>query len=396
MSQSLISHSEDLRRLRDEGYEVEVRANYLLVHSIPYLDAAGNLLLGTLASELTLASPTRTAAPGSHIAHFIGSFPHNADGSRITAIEHSTGPFQWAEGLTPNFSFSNKPRSGMFADYYEKIVSYIGVMWHQARSKHPHCDPRTFKPIDSVDAETVFLYEDTASSRAGIQTTAQRLRQQKIAIVGLGGTGSYILDLVAKTHVSEIHLFDGDKYRQHNAFRSPGATSRNELERNLSKVEYLCERYAAMRRGVVGHEAYVDETNVDELSRFDFVFVCVDSGSARRVILDHLSSSTVQFIDVGMDVQVVEGSHELWGTLRVTTSTPSKRDHLRTRISTSDFDGHDLYRSNIQVVELNAMNAILAVIRWKRLAGYYLDDSGDYDCTFTTSLNKIVNNEISL
>ena len=35
MSQPLISRSSDLKRLRDEGYELEVRGNYLLVHSIP-------------------------------------------------------------------------------------------------------------------------------------------------------------------------------------------------------------------------------------------------------------------------------------------------------------------------------------------------------------------------
>ncbi|MDZ7652346.1 MAG: ThiF family adenylyltransferase [Burkholderiaceae bacterium] len=88
------------------------------------------------------------------------------------------------------------------------------------------CDPRTFKTIDSNESESVFLFEDTASSRAGIQPIAQALREYKIAIVGLGGTGAYILDLVAKTHVSEIHLYDADKFRQHNAFRAPGAASR--------------------------------------------------------------------------------------------------------------------------------------------------------------------------
>ncbi|MGM9481991.1 ThiF family adenylyltransferase [Roseateles sp. NT4] len=393
MSRLLISRSPDLKRLRDAGYEVEVRSSYLLVHAVPYLDAEGNLNLGTLASELTLASPTQTAAPGTHVAYFIGSYPHNADGSRITALEHGVGPYQWAEGLAPNFSFSNKPRSGGFADYFEKMTSYINVMWHQARARHPDCDPRTFKLVDSIETESVFEYEDTASSRAGIQLIAQQLRSQKIAIVGLGGTGAYILDLVAKTHVAEIHLFDGDKFRQHNAFRAPGAASRSDLERGLSKVEYLAERYAPLRRGIVGHDVYVTETNVAELAQFSFVFVCVDSGAARKTILEYLSSTDVPFIDVGMDIQVVEGSGQLWGTCRVTASTPGMRGHLAARVSMADREGDDLYRSNIQVAELNAMNAVLAVLRWKRFSGYYLDDSGDHDCTFTSSLNMMVNSE---
>lgn len=393
MSRLLISRSADLKRLRDAGYEVEVRANYLLVHAVPYLDADGNLQAGTLASELTLASPSQTAAPGTHVAYFIGSYPHNADGTRITALEHGVGPYQWAEGLAPNFSFSNKPRSGGFADYFEKMVSYVNVIWHQARARYHNCDPRTFNLVESLEFDSIFEYEDTASSRAGIQVIAQRTRNQKIAIVGLGGTGAYILDLVAKTHVAEIHIFDGDKFRQHNAFRAPGAASRADLERGLSKVEYFRDQYAPMRRGIVGHNAYVTEANVAELAQFDFVFVCVDRGSARRTILEFLSSTDIQFIDVGMDVQIVEGSGQLWGTCRVTASTRDMRNHIATRVSMADREDEDLYRSNIQVAELNAMNAVLAVLRWKRFCGYYLDDSGDHDCTFTSSLNMLVNNE---
>ena len=68
-----------------------------------------------------------------------------------------------------------------------------------------------------------FRYMDTASGRAGIGAISEQLATGPVAIVGLGGTGSYILDLVAKTPVREIHLFDGDRFGQHNAFRSPGA-----------------------------------------------------------------------------------------------------------------------------------------------------------------------------
>src|SRR5688572_24496500 len=68
-----------------------------------------------------------------------------------------------------------------------------------------------------------FNYPDTNSSRAGIETLNERFHGQKIAIIGLGGTGSYILDLVTKSPVGEIHLFDGDVFELHNAFRAPGA-----------------------------------------------------------------------------------------------------------------------------------------------------------------------------
>jgi tRNA A37 threonylcarbamoyladenosine dehydratase len=68
---------------------------------------------------------------------------------------------------------------------------------------------------------------------------SDKLKIPKVAIVGLSGTGVYVLDLVAKTPVQEIHLFDGDLFHSHNAFRSPGAASLDELRQAPKKVTYL-------------------------------------------------------------------------------------------------------------------------------------------------------------
>jgi tRNA A37 threonylcarbamoyladenosine dehydratase len=76
--------------------------------------------------------------------------------------------------------------------------------------------------IESGDDDSPFNYIDDASGRAGITAHTNRLSLARVAIVGLGGTGSYVLDLVVKTPVREIHAFDGDWFVQHNAFRSPG------------------------------------------------------------------------------------------------------------------------------------------------------------------------------
>ena len=67
----------------------------------------------------------------------------------------------------------------------------------------------------------------------------ERLAGERVAIVGLGGTGSYVLDMVAKTPVRQILLFDDDESLQHNAFRSPGTPTLDELLKAPKKVEYL-------------------------------------------------------------------------------------------------------------------------------------------------------------
>ena len=70
-----------------------------------------------------------------------------------------------------------------------------------------------------------FQYPNTNSARAKITDLDEKYKGLKIAIIGLGGTGSYVLDLIAKTPVAEIHIFDKDVFQLHNAFRAPGATS---------------------------------------------------------------------------------------------------------------------------------------------------------------------------
>ena len=110
----------------------------------------------------------------------------------------------------------------------------------------------------SADPNDPFVFMETASSRAGITRLNERLSGDSIGIVGLGGTGSYILDYVSKTRVAEIHLFDGDRFKQHNAFRAPGPTTTEELDARPTKVQLYSQRYARMRNGIVAHEFDVE------------------------------------------------------------------------------------------------------------------------------------------
>jgi tRNA A37 threonylcarbamoyladenosine dehydratase len=50
-----------------------------------------------------------------------------------------------------------------------------------------------------------------------------------VAVIGLGGTGAYVLDFLVKTPVREIRAFDLDVFHVHNAFRPPGRLDESEL-----------------------------------------------------------------------------------------------------------------------------------------------------------------------
>lgn len=388
MSRLLISRNPELQRLINEGYDIEVRSGHLLIHSVPYATSSKQVACGVIVSELSMATPDMLGRPSTHQVHFIGEHPCKADGSDLVQIRCQSGEFKLAEGITAQHWFSNKPKCGYYESYYEKITSYVRVISSQARALDPSADARTFRTREPIEEDSVFLYQDTASSRAGIQRLAARFHQQRIAIVGLGGTGSYTLDLVAKTHVVEIHLFDADVLRPHNAFRFPGAISREVLDREITKIKYLSEHYSTMRRGVVPHEVMIHEDNVMELVEFDYVFLCVDRSDVRQLILRALANTDVNVIDVGMGLNLTDDQESLWGTCRVTASTPSTRDIALTRIPKADRD-EELYASNIQVADFNCLNAALAVTKWKRMSGFYLDDHGEYETTFSVNLNQL-------
>ena len=391
MSQELINRSPDLKRLRDEGFEVEVRSGHLVIGSVPYVNAQRQISRGVLVSDLTLAGNI-TTRPGTHVAYFIGDHPCTKDGAEILAIKHASGLTQLAQDLQTNHSFSNKPPNG-YADYYEKMTTYITVISSPAKAVDPEVDARTFKVIESGDSTSVFKYLDTASSRASITAISERLAPQRLAIVGLGGTGSYVLDFVAKTPVREIHLFDDDLFLQHNAFRAPGAHSIEDLKRQDSKVQYFHDLYGRMRVGIVAHKIRIQEDNINLLQGYDFVFLCIDKGTSRKLFVKALLGAGIPFVDVGMGVEVTGEPQQLWGVCRVTTGTSAKSDHLARRIPMAEVEGDDLYAQNIQIADLNALNAAFAVIKWKRLSGVYADVEGEQHVTYSTNFNLLTSEE---
>ena len=86
----------------------------------------------------------------------------------------------------------------------------------------------------------------------------------------------------------------------------------------------------------------------------------------------------------------------LGGILRVTASTPDKRDHVHGgRISFAGGGEEKIYASNIQVADLNALNAMFAVIKWKKIRGFYRDLEREHHCTYTTDGNMLLNGDQS-
>lgn len=397
MSSEPIVLDSGLQRLATEGYRVEVREQHILLHDVPYVTRNRSVDRGTLICTY-LKSGDTVLPPDNHQVWWTGEYPCFANGLPIEQVRNEDNSRELFSGCLIQHRFSNKPDGvSSFADHYTKLVHYATLLQAQARVIDSTVDARGKSQVTEIEAQlTPFVYADSASARAEIQSTSSRLALRRVAIVGVGGTGAYILDQVAKTPVAEIHLFDGDTFLQHNAFRSPGAASEEEIAKIPNKADYFKHKYEAMHRGIVSHPYHVEIANIGELVEFDFVFVCVDRGAARRLLFDHLLAQLIQFIDVGMNLHLVQSTGKLLGTCRFTLCTPEQNSHATQYSPMGDDDQDAIYHQNIQIADMNALNAQLAVMRWKQYFGFYQDDFNAHNGTFSVNSMSLARDVLGL
>lgn len=389
MSQRLIARNPLLKRLRDEGYNIQVPDGYLVVRDVPYVDRARAVARGVLMMPLDLTNDI-VQPPKDHQAQFAGDVPCNADGTEIFGLAPSASTAR-AGNVVAKVNFSAKPiGTGKYKDIYHKVTSYLQRITGPVAAIDPTATARTFPLVADDDPESVFHYVDTASSRAEIVGATKKLMLGSVAILGLGGTGSYILDLIAKTPVKKIHIFDGDGFDQHNAFRAPGAASGEDLAAKLKKVDYFHAIYSRMHKGIVPHPEFMSEANLDALDGTDFVFIAMEGGDVKKRVVERLLARDIPFVDVGMGVYLAGDS--IGGTLRVTMGTAAKNDHLKDRMPFTDGGIKNEYDKNIQIAALNMMNAALAVMQWQRHFGFIADQCRAHFTTFSIGRNE-TNNE---
>ena len=392
MSHALIARSADLTRLQESGLSLRVVDGFIVVHSVPYVSHDGQIDEACLVMTLDLSGDV-TARPNDHTAFWTGHFPHKSSGEPLVALGEATHEQILSDGTVITRMFSAKPPGGQYENYEHKVRNYVELLGREARKIDPTASAHTWFVESSSDNEDVFRFVETASARQGTTDISKRVQDETIAIVGVGGTGSYVLDYVAKTWAREIHLYDGDRFLQHNAFRVPGATSAEEMEGGPNKTEFHADRYSRMRRGIVAHPVGIDDTNVGDIARYDTVFLCIDGGPIKRKILDTCDQHNVLCIDCGMGLYRVDD--RLAGIVRTTTSAPGHREHVGAhgRIDMAG-GGPGEYERNIQLAELNALNAALAVIKWKKLRGIYQDLGQEGDSGYVVDGNRIVNRDI--
>jgi hypothetical protein len=387
--QKLANHNEDLRRLLEKGYACAVDGSFLIVRDIPYLDNQGVVHVGAIVTDLEFVDKERVRQKD-HQVFFAGTMPHGLDGRPIPNLgggETRVTLSEVSKDVVVQRSFSNKPtKTGAFPDFFEKIESYVGIISGPALDRGGP-SPLTFRDVAGGGPDPIFKFQDTLTSRARVGDLAAKFENDTVAIIGLGGTGGYLLDFLVKTRVGGIRGFDLDSYHVHNAFRSPGRLDVSDLGK--TKADVYQSRYENFRSGITLTRKFIDPTCVDEMSGVTFAFVCVDKGSSRAGIFELLLSLGIPFIDVGLGLNRKKGP--LNGMIRATYYSAEDGKKVRDMQLAELTDRPDEeYRTNIQISELNALNACLAVIKFKQVRGFYFEESPLYNLLFEPGDLKIV------
>ena len=377
MLRTLASRNPDLKTLIERGYALALDTNYLIVRDVPYLDAAGQLKWGALVAKLVFEDDV-TVRPEDHQVLWAGPRPYGLDGQVVRGLGGGEAQLNLSErcnDMTVQQSFSHKLKENgqprPYVDHVEKVESYVAMISGPAMQRLG-VDPYTFRDCEEEPPNSVFKLRDTLTSRAEISDLAKRFENDVVAIIGLGGTGAYLLDFMVKTPVQEIRGFDHDRFFVHNAFRSPGRLDLADgSEQRRPKAEVYGTRYENFRHGLTIKPLFIEESSGVEFDGVTFAFVCVDKGSSRKRILDLLISRNIPFIDVGMGLNRKPGP--ISGTVRTTYFPKDAGVMVREKGYVPEVDpSDDVYKTNIQIAELNALNAALAILRFKQIRGFYV------------------------
>ena len=378
------------------GFSVRVESDVVLAIRVPCLFAGG--VVGTCTIEKSYDHVS--GKPNDRIGGAVHAVRITADEERDGLVYHADGtPIGnhiggdgkiWSNISIGKGSQGSPEEDGSASDlvhrYAKQIIGAVAAAGYSETA--------------SLTMPSPFKIPNTFEARAAIGPVQNRIRGQSIAIIGLGGTGAYVLDLAAKTPVKEIHLLDSDDVEWHTFMRAPGAPTAEEIEScrkgSLLKVDYYHSKYASLREGIHPHAVRVDSPSMfrEFLSAhpIDYAFVCIDQltddDSPRQdVVYCALSEAAVPFIDSGVSITVEDCA--IRGAV-MTSAYDAGSVAWKVAIPNARVEGNVLGYRNVQLPEVNALAASLAVMEWRRRTEQYVSKSTSFLHKFRLERPSIV------
>ena len=369
-----MTEHEDLLRQEAQrrGWVIEVQQNRMSVGEVPYRKKNGKagkcrIWVETENDEVSMKAP----ANGGGANHAV-TLSGVEEGCAYQRTGEPVGNVLWTDKLS-ECVISIKLDEGEYVNGWHALVVYAGRVVGELGAEEQKQVDRIFKfPIAGEDDRDMQIWRD-------------RARGQGIGIVGLGGVGLWILDLMSKTDVREIKIWDGDEIEGRNLLRAPGWASQEAIGRN--KAEYFGEQYGRIRSGIsIRGENWHSDTTADTLAGLDFVFIAIDKTKTREVLCKTLEEKGIPFIDVGMGIERRNG--RVRGSCQVFFSGKNP-GRWRQGIPTAEGVGEQEYYA-LQLADLGALNAALAVGEWRRHIEQYEEEKKDWLIRYRVENNDLL------
>ncbi len=383
MSYSLINHSKDLSKLISEKYNIEIRGGYLIIKNVPYL-SQNEIKYADIVTSLNIDSQRQeTQQPTEHTVWWTGEIPYNSEGKSMKddlCCAEWTNGHNLGEDIVVYMQWSRMIKQDgqkrAYNDYYEQITTYIKEVSFHAESKTPGVLERSKNgEVNKDNSDERFVYINSSQYRNGTKGIEDKISDEIVAVIGVGGTGSYLVDVLVKTNIKELHLYDHDTIETDSAFRLAGAVHKNEF--GMAKVDWHEKSYKNIRaKGLHTHKNKIDNKNLDTLKNYNTVFIAVDNLNSRREIQRKCNELGVFHLSVGIGVEKEgENDSQLVGMVKIEKEYQVNNSRNSTNIVQNNQQPIiDIYRSNIQTAELNMLGAALAIIEWKIKKGIYRSD----------------------
>ena len=232
--------------------------------------------------------------------------------------------------------------------------------------------------------------------------TFDRLRRLRVGVVGCSGTGSPLIEQLARNCVGTLILVDPDRVEEKNLNRILNATM-DDARRNRLKVDVAARAIAEMGLGtaVETHpRSLFDPDTVRAVAACDVVFGCMDSIDGRHLLNKLATFYLIPYFDLGVKLEADgKGSvDQVCGTVHYLqpggSSLLSRHVYTMEQVRAAGLLRTDpaAYRTQLEdgyirgvqedrpaVVQLNSLVASLAVNEFlARLHPYRLDSNAEY------------------
>jgi len=198
-----------------------------------------------------------------------------------------------------------------------KTVALIGLLWAEgrwhARIRHgaapQHAEAVRHVAVLGTNLQMFVHGEHTEPSEVLRRQAAafgapfnRKLQSLRVAVVGVGGTGSSVATLLARAGVGELILIDGDVLEDTNLNRVRGYGTKD-VKRNKAEVltEYLRSlELPGVEIFAIGEFVNQSPNAIDAISGADVIFGCTDDVAGRDLLNQATYYYALAFIDIGL------------------------------------------------------------------------------------------------